>query len=58
MRPVAGSANLDQVDHEDQRLTGSDDAAGAAVAVRELWGDVDCWRPPTFIPGTLWSSRR
>jgi len=36
VRPVAGSANIDQVDHEDKRLTGSDDATGAAVAVREV----------------------
>ena len=35
VRPiVGGSADVDQVDDEDQRLAGLDDAAGAAVAVR------------------------
>ena len=33
---LAGSADVDQVDDEDQRLAGLDDAAGAAVAVAEV----------------------
>ena len=34
-----GSADAEQVDHEDQRLAGLDDAAGAAVAVPEVRRD-------------------
>ena len=36
---AARSADVDQVHHEDQRLAGLDDAAGAAVAVREVRRD-------------------
>ena len=48
----AGSVDADEVDDEDERLVGTDDAAGAALAVASIGGIVIRRRPPTFIPAT------